>query len=208
MLYKCVAMGGVGRVVEYKPPRPHTCESIIHPVSNRRHCIMTKTATRVKRRRSIQRSAIREIKKYQDKGKYAVKNLVPKSCFNRLARDIARNQYFKEFRFREDAMNSLQEAAESYITNLLKNANKIAVAQGRMTLQSIDMQLANSILTNTDIDFALPDTVTSKNTGTVIVKQNSESEDNAAEEDDDDDFDEDDEDADEDADDDDDFVVV
>lgn len=109
---------------------------------------------KVKRRRSIQRSALREIRKYQDKGKHATRNLVPKSCFNRLAREIANEGAWGKLRFREDAMSCLQEATESYITNLLKNANKIAAAQGRLTLQNVDLQLAKSILTNTNDDFS------------------------------------------------------
>ena len=106
---------------------------------------------KVKRRRSIQRSALREIRKYQDKGKHATKNLVPKSCFNRLAREIGEKyNCLEKLRFREDAMSCLQEATESFITDLLRNANKIAAAQGRLTLQNVDLKLARSILTNTN----------------------------------------------------------
>lgn len=110
---------------------------------------------KVKRRRSIQRSALREIRKYQDKGKHATKNLVPKSCFNRLAREIGEKyNCLEKLRFREDAMSCLQEATESFITDLLRNANKIAAAQGRLTLQNVDLKLARSILTNTNDDFS------------------------------------------------------
>ena len=106
---------------------------------------------KVKRRRSIQRQAIREIKKYQDKGKYATKNLIPKSCFSRLAREFSGNMSWGGYRFREDALTSLQEASEAYVTTVLRNANKIALAEGRLTLQANDMRIAISIAENTPL---------------------------------------------------------
>ena len=113
---------------------------------------MTKTAAKPRRRRSTQRNAIREIKKFQN-GKFATVHLVPKSCFNRVAREIARD-VADPVRFREDAMSSLQTASEAYITSLLMNANKIAAAQKRMTLQPMDVRLAHSIVNNAQIDLS------------------------------------------------------
>ena len=89
-----------------------------------------------------------------------MKTLVPKSCFRRLARDIARKNALnglKALRFREDAMESLQEAAEAHVCMLLRNANKICAAAGRQTLHKMDLQLANSIIHNTHLN--LGDTV-------------------------------------------------
>lgn len=112
---------------------------------------MTKVQRKTKRRRSMQRNAIREIKKFQERGAFATKHLVPKSCFARVARDIAR-EVATPLRFREDAMDSLQTASEAYVTTLLRNANKIAAAHKRMTLQPMDLRLADSIVNNTHID--------------------------------------------------------
>ena len=109
--------------------------------------IMPKT----KRRRSLQKQAIREIRKFQDKGKFATKQLIAKSCFRRLARDIAGN-YRNGLRFREEALDGLQEAVESQIVRLLANANKVAVAEGRMTLQPKDLAIAKSIMEDSEIN--------------------------------------------------------
>ena len=106
---------------------------------------------KTKRRRSLQKQAIREIKKFQDKGKFATKQLIAKSCFRRLAREIAA-QHSWGLRFREEALDGLQEAAETQIVRLLSNANKVAVAEGRMTLQPKDLQIAKSIMEDSKIN--------------------------------------------------------
>ena len=107
-----------------------------------------------RRRRSLQKQAIREIKKFQGKGKFATKQLIAKSCFRRLVREIATN-YNMGLRFREEALDGLQEAAETQIVRLLSNANKVAVAEGRMTLQPKDMQIAKSIMEDSEIKIAV-----------------------------------------------------
>lgn len=104
------------------------------------------------KRRSNRWSAIRDIRKFQNRGKFATKTLVPKSCFNRVTREIARNNSHNTLRFREDAVESLQEAAEAYVTHLFKQANKICTAQQRQTLQVGHMRLAHSILNDTNVD--------------------------------------------------------
>jgi histone H3/H4 len=106
---------------------------------------------KVKRRRSLQKQAIREIRKFQDKGKFATKQLIAKSCFRRLARGIAADYHYG-LRFREDALDGLQEAVESQIVRLLANANKVAVAEGRMTLQPKDLAIAKSIMEDSEIN--------------------------------------------------------
>lgn len=119
--------------------------SLQHPVLA---CLaMPKT----KRRRSLQKQAIREIRKFQDKGKFATKQLIAKSCFRRLARGIAAENSHG-LRFREEALDGLQEAVETQIVRLLANANKIAVAEGRMTLQPKDMAIAKSIMEGSEIN--------------------------------------------------------
>lgn len=46
----------------------------------------------------------------------------------------------------------MQEAAETQIVKLLANANKVAVAEGRMTLQSKDVKIAKSIMEDSKIN--------------------------------------------------------
>ena len=71
--------------------------------------------------------------------------LVPRSCFNRLSREIA-GKYKHETRFQQEALDNIQEAAESHIIRLLRAANKITETQNRLTLKVSDLQLAREIL--------------------------------------------------------------
>ena len=99
------------------------------------------------RRRSSKKSrrrAIREIKHFQE-GKSATRTLVPRSCFNRLVREIAVD-YKGGARFQMDALDSIQQAAEAHIVRLLRAANKITERQNRLTLKVEDLQLAREIL--------------------------------------------------------------
>lgn len=96
-----------------------------------------------RRKKTSQRKAISEIKKYQQ-GKFATSTLIPKSCFGRLARKTASNYKF-DLRFQDDALSGLQSACESFLIDLLNNGNKIAQSSGRMTLQANDIRLAHSI---------------------------------------------------------------
>ena len=112
---------------------------------------------KTRRRRSLQKQAIREIRKFQDKGKFATKQLIAKSCFRRLARGIAAENSYG-LRFREEALDGLQEAVETQIVRLLANANKIAVAEGRMTLQPKDMAIAKSIMEDSEINIPTRET--------------------------------------------------
>ena len=91
-----------------------------------------------------QKRAIREIKRFQE-GKSATRMLVPRSCFNRLAREIA-GKYKHEARFQSEALDNIQEAAESHVVRLLRAANKITETQNRLTLKVSDLQLAREIL--------------------------------------------------------------
>lgn len=106
---------------------------------------MTKVAPQQRRRRrkNTQRRAIAEIRKFQT-GKFATSTLIPKSCFSRMARNLA-SQYNGNIRFQDKALTGLQQAAESYLVDMLKEANKICSASGRMTLQGNDLRLAISI---------------------------------------------------------------
>ena len=61
-----------------------------------------------------------------------------------MARNLA-SQYNGNIRFQDKALTGLQQAAESYLVDMLKEANKICSASGRMTLQGNDLRLAISI---------------------------------------------------------------
>ena len=97
-------------------------------------------------KKTSQRKALSEIRKYQQQGKFATSTLIPKSCFARLARKTAES-YKWDLRFQDDALLGLQTACEAYIVDLLSNGNKIASSSGRMTLQANDVRLAHSIST-------------------------------------------------------------
>lgn len=104
----------------------------------------------VKSRKRSKKRAISEIKKYQT-GKHAVSTLIPKSCFDRVARRMG-SRYKFGLRFRDDAMEGLQHATESYIVELLAKANRICIAGKRETLSANDIRLALSIAENTNFE--------------------------------------------------------
>ena len=97
-----------------------------------------------RRRRSTQRRALAEIKKFQS-GKFATSTLIPKSCFSRMARKVAVDVGGNDIRFQEKALDGLQTASEAFLVKMLSEANKICSSSGRMTLQGNDLRLAISI---------------------------------------------------------------
>lgn len=106
---------------------------------------MTKVdPSRRRRRKSTQRRALAEIKKFQS-GKFATSTLIPKSCFSRMARKVALDLGGSDIRFQDKALDGLQTASESFLVEMLNEANKICSASGRMTLQGNDLRLAVSI---------------------------------------------------------------
>jgi histone H3/H4 len=103
-----------------------------------------------KYRKRFKKKAISEIKKYQT-GKHAVTNLIPKSCFNRLARNMAHKESYG-IRFRNDAIEGLQQATESYLVQILAKANSICISGKRETLSANDIRLALSIAEDRDFE--------------------------------------------------------
>ena len=66
--------------------------------------------------------------------------------FRRLVREIALSIYgVDQKRFQESSLSALQEAAESFIVNLLEEANLCAIHAKRITLQPKDITLARKI---------------------------------------------------------------
>lgn len=62
-----------------------------------------------------------------------------------MARKVALDLGGSDIRFQDKALDGLQTASESFLVEMLNEANKICSASGRMTLQGNDLRLAVSI---------------------------------------------------------------
>ncbi|GLC39727.1 hypothetical protein PLESTM_000933300 [Pleodorina starrii] len=85
--------------------------------------------------------ALREIRKYQKTTDLLIRRLP----FQRLVREIANKGApggQTEFRWRSDALEALQEAAESYLVSMMEDCNLAAIHAKRVTIMPKDMQLA------------------------------------------------------------------
>jgi histone H3/H4 len=73
-----------------------------------------------------------------------VHNLIPKSPFSRLIREIVHEFAPRgvDFRITPEALCALQEAAEYWLVHLLEDANRCAAHSKRVTLMVQDLQLA------------------------------------------------------------------
>ena len=89
--------------------------------------------------------SLREIKRYQK----SVNLLFSKAPFQRLIYSIADgiglNRYKCQVRFQYTALMAIQEATESYLTELFEDANLCAIHANRMTIMKKDMDLARRI---------------------------------------------------------------
>lgn len=93
--------------------------------------------------------ALRDIRKYQR----SVEKLVPKAAFQRLIKEIAQDLYGSngiQLRFQVHAVEAIQEACESYMTNLFVDANLCALHGKRQTLMARDLILARRIRGDAD----------------------------------------------------------
>ncbi|XP_057456224.1 histone H3.3-like [Lotus japonicus] len=84
--------------------------------------------------------ALREIRKYQK----TTDLLIPKLPFQRLVREVAQN-FKADLRFQSDAVDALQEAAETYLVGLFEDTNLCAIHAKRVTIMRKDLQLARRI---------------------------------------------------------------
>jgi len=88
--------------------------------------------------------ALRDIRKYQTRGKFATQLLIRKLPFQRLVREIA--QDFKtDLRFQSTAVEALQEAAEAYLVGVFEDSNLCAIHAKRVTIMPKDIQLARRV---------------------------------------------------------------
>ncbi|KXZ44232.1 hypothetical protein GPECTOR_70g462 [Gonium pectorale] len=96
-----------------------------------------------KRKRRVRRGtvALREIRKYQK----TTELLIRRAPFQRLVREIANKGApggQTDFRWRADALEALQEAAEAYMVNMMEDCNLCAIHAKRVTIMGKDMRLA------------------------------------------------------------------
>jgi histone H3/H4 len=78
--------------------------------------------------------------------------LIPKLPFQRLVRDIARQEN-SDLRFQAQALIALQEASEAYLVGLMEDTNLCAIHAKRVTIMSKDMHLARRIRGETLTDY-------------------------------------------------------
>lgn len=67
--------------------------------------------------------------------------MIPRRPFERVVREIAQD-YSSEIRFKGEAIEALQEAAEAYLSELFKHSNMLAIHAGRVSIDPKDIQLA------------------------------------------------------------------
>jgi histone H3 len=68
--------------------------------------------------------------------------LIPKVPFHRLVQEVTREVSEVRYRFKADGYEALQEAAENYIVDLMKQAFENAIHAKRVTIMPEDLQLA------------------------------------------------------------------
>jgi histone H3 len=85
--------------------------------------------------------ALREIRKYQK----STELLIRKEPFQRLVREVTRDQMKKDYRFQSHAIAALHEASEAYLVALFEDTNLCAMHAKRVTIMPKDMQLARRI---------------------------------------------------------------
>ena len=90
--------------------------------------------TKRKYRRRSATVAKREITRYQK----TTENLVPRSTFHRIIREIALD-FKTELRFSGDALAAIQVASEEHLTRVLRRAMRNAHHARRSTIQIEDM---------------------------------------------------------------------
>ena len=98
-------------------------------------------STKIKRKRRASTNAIREIKLEQKK----THTIIPVAPFNRLPHDVA-DEFATDLRFKNEAHTALHMAAEAHLVEVFQNANKLAIHNGRETVQAGDIALAVDLM--------------------------------------------------------------
>ena len=81
--------------------------------------------------------ALREVRKLQK----TTHNVIPRVPFERLVRELL-DDANGTARIRKQALRALQEAAESYVTDVLRQGNTYAIHAKRTTLCTADLDFA------------------------------------------------------------------
>jgi histone H3 len=81
--------------------------------------------------------ALREIRRFQK----SPDTLLKKAPLFRLIREIA-DDFRSDLRFQASALGAIQEACEMFLTDLFHETNLLAIHRKKVTIQPIDMQLA------------------------------------------------------------------
>ena len=84
--------------------------------------------------------ALREIRQYQK----SVNLLIPKLPFRRVVRELIQ-EYYRDLRIQETALQALHTAAEAYLVEVFEDANLCAIHGKRVTLLPRDIVLARRL---------------------------------------------------------------
>ena len=84
--------------------------------------------------------AMHEVKHYQN----TTELLIPKVSFQRVVRELCET-IKRDIRFESQALLALQQAAESYLVGLFKDANLCTAHAKRITVRPQDIQLSRRI---------------------------------------------------------------
>ncbi|KXZ45688.1 hypothetical protein GPECTOR_51g673 [Gonium pectorale] len=96
--------------------------------------------------------ALREIRKYQK----STELLIRRAPFQRLVREISNKGGpggTTDFRWRADALEALQEAAEAFMVQMMEDSNLCAIHAKRVTIMEKDMRLAQRMRKIGDLAF-------------------------------------------------------
>lgn len=116
-------------------PKQHKAEPVLNTE------LVAGKKARKKRRNRPGTVALREIRRYQR----STELLLRKLPFRRLVREIAQDFHTQPLRFGRDAFSALQEASETFLTELFGEANLCAVHDKRVTVLDRDLQLAQKL---------------------------------------------------------------
>lgn len=100
-----------------------------------------------KRRARPGKKAAREVRKYTCNPKFNTINLIPKASFERLCREIIQNTATSsDMRIERKALKGLQQAAESYLTDVFITGRKLQRHRQKDTLEKEDIHMASSLI--------------------------------------------------------------
>ncbi|GAV00819.1 hypothetical protein RvY_11615 [Ramazzottius varieornatus] len=134
----------VRQEVSQSRPQPGTPSKRQLPIA-RKHVDLR--SSQLKKEKSKRRSkpgilALKEIRRYQN----SVEQLIPKTSFQRLVREITKNvDRTKEYRFQATALQALQEAAEYFLISMFEDVNLAALHGRRVTIMPRDISLVMKI---------------------------------------------------------------